>query len=647
MEEIFAIALGILLFAWLLASLLCLPVLVVILARRLAAFETRLRRLEQPAAAPRAEEPAVSTIGREEAVSALVVPDVPAAQPESTLVPSSPSVPAGAPIESLDVAWEAWLGRRALGWVAVVLLLFAAAFFLKQVFENRWVGETGRVAIGVFFGVALCLAGFRYHRRGWRVFSQMLTAGGIVLIYLSTFGAFGYYHLLPREQATVFLVVLIAESALLAVLYDAPAIAVMALVGALLAPVLLRSEHDQYRSLFLYLATVDAGALLLILYRAWPALGTLALLGTHALFWTWFDTHFHPEKRTAAACFQIGLFLLFLAYSSAAHLLRRRRAGVEDLLRLVLNAALFFAAMYTLFDVDYHVWMGTLAIGMAITYTLLGWVLVATRPTDLRHFLVAAAVAMGFVATVFPLEAGAVWICLGWAVEGLVLWWFGVRGRMPLLGGMGAVLLLMAVWRLLFVDTAGGAHHEPFVPLLNGFGTPALAVAACLLAAALLGSRCRGTLTDFDRVFAGLAGLGGLVLVWFILSLESYDYFLVRIPQPATLYGPGGEVIVDPSGRPLYEVTAEQAQQLRRIAQMVLSLVWAVYAAVVLGLGFWLRRRAMRWMALALFAATLAKVILVDMSGLPGFYRVATFFALSVMMAVAAWAYQRMNVRQT
>src|SRR5439155_10565374 len=109
-----------------------------------------------------------------------------------------------------------------------------------------------------------------YYRRGWRLFSQMLTAGGIALLYLATYGAFGYYELLPRQAEGVFLTVLVAEAAALALLYEAPAIALMALLGGLLTPVLLHSDRDQYRSLFPYLALLDAGAVGLSVLRPWP-----------------------------------------------------------------------------------------------------------------------------------------------------------------------------------------------------------------------------------------------------------------------------------------------------------------------------------------------------------------------------------------
>ncbi len=511
---------------------------------------------------------------------------------------------------------EAWIGRQGLGWAAVVLLLFAAAFFLKHAFENAWIGELGRVSLGILAGAGLCLAGYGYYRRGWRLFSQMLTSAGVVLLYLATFGAFGYYHLLPQERAAGFLVALVAEAGALALLYDAPAIAIMAVVGGLLNPVLLHTDRDQYRSLFTYLVVLDTGVVVLSLCRRWPALATVALAGTQALFWAWYTEHYHPEKLTAALLFQCVVFALFLAHHAAVPLLRLRRLNAEGLIGVVLNAFLFAAAGYVLLNEDYHVWMGSLAVGMAIVYTALAWLALRRHPDDTTHVAVLVATALAFVAAVFPLQTEAGWIGVGWAAEGAALWWFGLRVRSRPLGVLGAVLLVLAVGRLLFVDTPWD-FREPFVPIFNGYALPALAIAACVLAAAAAARRFHrlpGDLDDVERV----AGMTGIVLVWLILSLETYQYFTAQ----------GGPYAED---------------SYRRTARMSLSVLWAAYAALVLVLGFRLRSRPLRWSALGLFGLTLGKVVLVDMAGLAGFYRVAAFFALSVMMGAAAWGYQKLG----
>ena len=209
--------------------------------------------------------------------------------PELVVQPTPPPpprvTPPRKPLDAFEL--ESLIGRRGVGWVAVVLILFATAFFLKYAFDNRWIGELGRVAIGITFGIAMSLAGFRYQRRGWRIFSQILTAGGIVLLYLSTYAAFGYYHLVGQKTAFAFLAVLIAEAGALALIYNAPAIAIMALIGGLLTPVLLHSDRDQYRSFFTYLVVLDAGALALL--KHWPGLSSIAYYGTQLLFWIWYD----------------------------------------------------------------------------------------------------------------------------------------------------------------------------------------------------------------------------------------------------------------------------------------------------------------------------------------------------------------------
>jgi uncharacterized membrane protein len=553
-----------------------------------------------------------------------------APRPVRRAVASAPSIPEVLPVEP-EVPWqpsakavEEWIGRHGLGWAAMLLLLFAAAFFLKYAFENRWIGELGRVAIGILAGAALCLAGLRYRWRGWRIFSQMLTAGGVVLLYLATYAAFGYYHLIPQGRAVVFLVVLVAESAALAALYEAPAIALTALIGGLLVPLLMRTEVDQYRSLFTYLLILNAGMAGLAFFRRWRLVGTVALVGTQLLFWAWFGEHYHPEKRFAALGFQVALFGLYLAYGAGATLVRSsRRASLEDLVRLVLNASFFALAGYVMLDDDYHIWLGPLSLCMATVYAALGWFALSRRPEDARQVLVMLATAMAFVAAAIPLEAHAAWIPVGWAVQGAALWLFSLRIRSRELRAMAAAFLLLAVGRLVLLDTPY-ADRQPFVPILNQYALPALLVTACVLSVAAATRKFLSDPRPEDRAAAMVSGIVGVGLGWLILSVETYTYFSAQMGLPDA-----------------------DVAHLERSAQTALSVVWAAYAAVLLALGFRLRSLALRWAALVVFAVTLGKVFLIDMAELPGLYRVLAFFILALMMGAAAWGYQKFQQRQS
>jgi uncharacterized membrane protein len=569
------------------------------LDRRVAKLERALEHLPSPVARPTA--------------------------PERPSPASAEELPVALPVEEPRrprLAWtfhlESWIGARGLGWLAVVLLLFAAAFFLKYAFDNEWIGPTGQVAFGLLLGAGLAFAGFRLHQRSRRLFGQMLTAAGVVLLYLTTFASFGYYHLVPQEWGFVFLVALVVESFVLALVYEAPAVALMAVVGGLLTPLLMHSETDQYITLFGYLLVLDAGVVLVALRRPWLAFCTLALVGSQAIFTGWAEINYHPEKLPWALGFQVALFVLFQSQLLLAHAWRRRLVDVEALIRLVLLASLFAGSIFALLWTDYHPWLGSLAVALGTLYAAFAWYNLA-RPTDNPYLLsVFIAVAMGFTALAIPLQAQAAWIPVGWAIQGLALWAFGLRIRNDVLRAMGFVLLVLAVGRLVTVDTPY-TDRELFVPFFNWYAVPALIVAACVLAAAELSRRYHGLGRGFNRVAQVGLGLAGVLLVWFVVSNDLYDFF--------------------------YLVSGGNTPRL--LAQTVLSAVWAAYALAVLAVGLRLHSEPLRWTGLGLFALTFAKVFLYDTAELDGLYRVAVFLALSVMMAAAAYGYQRLQAAPT
>ena len=220
------------------------------------------------------------------------------------------------------------------------------------------------------------LAGFRYHQKGWRVFSQILTAGGIVLLYLSNYAAFGYYHLVGQKTAFAFLVILIAEAAALALLYNAPAIAIMALIGGFLNPVLLHSDRDQYQSFFAYLIVLDIGALALL--KHWRGLSSVAYFGTQLLFWVWYNENYHHQKRGQYSSLNRGIPHLSPGpRRQRSH--QTRVASIEDALLLLVNPFVFFATAYHLLNPTHHDWMGVLAIGMALLYAGAAKILLRAR----------------------------------------------------------------------------------------------------------------------------------------------------------------------------------------------------------------------------------------------------------------------------
>ncbi len=540
-------------------------------------------------------------------------------------VVESESIATAQPLQRPEpIQWEMLIGRRALGWVAVLLVIFAAAFFIRYVVDNDWIGPLGQIALVELAGSALVIAGWRFAHRRWDVFSQMLTAAGIVVLYVATYAAFGFYQLLPREPASAFLVVILLGSVLLALAYDSLAIGLTAVLGGLLTPVLMQSAHDDYPAFFSYLAVLNLAVVVLSLARSWVAIGTVALVGTQGLFWMWYAGNYHPEKLAWALGFQTVVYVLHLGNNLAVHGLRRPYARGEDLVRLVLGAAFAFTAWYVMLRDDpllwqrAEPWMGTAAIASAALYAIIARGMLAAPKQDAAHLFTALAISVGFIALAFPLQADAAWVALGWAAEGAVLWWFGQRIANGSLRAIAGGLSLAAVIRLVAHDLPPDVR-EPFVPAFNHFSLPAIGVVFCLLAGVASTRRFVRQRGWAERVFAGGAAAVGVLLLWLVLSFDCYNYFAVRARQP---------------GAP--------RATLLWLGQMGLSVLWTVYATVVLVIGFRASQSWLRWLALALYGVTVLKVFFVDIRELDEIYRVVAFFVLAVFMGLAAWGYQRL-----
>jgi uncharacterized membrane protein len=569
------------------------------LRNRLHVVERQLRR-QQAGAAP---------LPIEDVLPARAVPSSP--PPEVTRRPRRAEL-----LTAQDsVGIESFIGRRILAWIAATLLVLSASFFLNFAFKSKMIGPAGQVAIGAAIGTALCGWGFQRHWHGKRISCQIITGTGIIILFLSIYASFSIYRLLTPSAAGLYLAALMSEAAALAVLYRSPTIAFLAVGGALLTPVLIRSEGDPYRSYFIYLATLNLVVQGLYALRPWPGLRALTLLGSQLLFWLWFDDRYHPDKATAVLVFQGLMAAIYLLPDWIAAV--RQRSQIEDWALMFVTPWFLFLVMHRVLGEFHPSWMGSLALVMAMAYTLFAAAAVSRKfVSDPIREMIFLGTALAFLGLSFPLQAKSYWATVGWAAEGAALWWLGLRIRSWALRGAGAVFLVLCCIGALYVMVVH-APEVPYIPVLNQRTLPVIAAAAGLFAAAWAARMFQERLQLLDSVVRYGTGLVGIGLVWLVMSLETWD---------------GVDLLLTDS------------DERELIMQTALSFIWALYAAVLLTIGFRLNHAPTRWTALGLFAVTLLKLLFYDLSELAGVYRVLTFLMGAVVLTVATWAYRRIQL---
>src|ERR1700736_431312 len=146
--------------------------------RRQRDLDLRLARVEEALHLKplRAEEPAP----KPEPTATLPMPE-----PEP--VPVAAETAAPPPLPGLETS----IGLTIVNRLGVVTLLLGIAFGFKWLVDNQYIGQRGRVELGVLAGlVTLALADWLWHR-GQRIFAQGITATGIGILYLALYASFG------------------------------------------------------------------------------------------------------------------------------------------------------------------------------------------------------------------------------------------------------------------------------------------------------------------------------------------------------------------------------------------------------------------------------------------------------------------------
>lgn len=245
---------------------------------------------------------------------------IPMVPPPTIAPPPGPASPP--PPSRPDFATN--LGPKILVGAGALAFVVFLGLFVKYAWESNWVGPAGRVLLGAAMGLVLVIAGVRILGREYRPLGQGLAGAGLAGLYVSAFGAHGFYGLISREAAGLLMVAITANAVLLAMKLDARLLATLAWVGGYLTPFLLSTGEDKAVALFAYLALLDAGALVLDHRKPWKETVPLAMIGTLVLYLGWYEQFFRPERFEVAA----GGLVLFTALFALGMARKERGAGL-------------------------------------------------------------------------------------------------------------------------------------------------------------------------------------------------------------------------------------------------------------------------------------------------------------------------------
>lgn len=582
-----------------------LPGMVAALQGEVARLSGRVDALEMGQAGPAAATPAPAT-------PAAAAPFAGPATPRPGGGQGGSSDGLSGRLRGLD--WEWLVGGNWLARVGVLAVVIGVGFFLRLAFDNDWIGETGRVVLGLAGGVGL-LGGGEYWRRKYAVWAQALTGGGIAILYLSVFAAFALYELIPPLPALGFSVLVTLTAAGLALRYEAKAIAVLGILGGFAAPLMLAEQLPAQAILLAYVLALDLGVLGLATFRNWRWFTLLGLAGSLILYGYW-----QGELEPGLLLSQIALTVLFLIFVGATtlfHLIWRRQPGAVDQALMTLNAAAYFGISYWLLFEELRVWMGGFTLLLAAFYGALGYIIIHRHQEQIRLSLFAVGIGLVLLTAAVPVQVGGPWVSVAWAAEAAALVWLSFLLGMRPLRWFGMGLFGLLTGELLIFHSVPLDSLETYRFLLNwrmlAFGG---GIGAMYVAAYVLWRERESGYPPAERVFLPILLAAANFLSVYALSVEVFEaFYFGYFAIPDSITG--------------------------NVTSLALSILWAGYAAGLITLGIWRRSRWLRLAGLGLLAIPIVKLFAYDAFALEREYRVAAFIGLGAMLLAGGFLYQR------
>ena len=374
-----------------------------------------------------------------------------------------------------------FFGGNTLVRVGVVVTVFGLGLLAKYAAEHSMFPVELRLMTAALLGLGFI--GVGWWTRGPRPgFAAALQGGGVAAIYIVVFFALRIYGFISAAAAFPLLILMVAFSNTLAVLQDFKSLAVLALFGGFLAPIVASSGSGNHVALFSYYAVLNAGIVGVAYFKAWRELNLLGFLCTFGISTAWGVTRYQAQHFASTEPF---LLLFFLFYVAVAVLFAWRQGPK---LRGLVDGGIVFGTPMAAFSLqmalvrDFELGIAFSALGFGFFYVVLAaflWKRMRETARVLTESFLALGVGLATLAIPFAFDDQHV-TASSWAFEGAAGFWIGVRQKRRLACAAGILLQVAAAVAFMVEGTARSGD----LVVLNGrfLGAVAIALSALLIA---------------------------------------------------------------------------------------------------------------------------------------------------------------------
>jgi uncharacterized membrane protein len=510
--------------------------------------------------------------------------------------------------QAFDIDLSAISGNQWFTIIGVLALLFGIGFFLKYAIDQGWINPVMRVALGASTGALLVILGEVWKDKH-KKYAQALTGGGLAILYFSVYASLQYYHLVSQSTAFLGAAVVTVLGVFLAYRYGSKPLAVLALIGGYLSPLMLSSNQNQQIQLLVYLSLLNIGVLGMLAKDFWLEILYVGLLGTGINFAVWFSSFSISANTLNSMIFLISNFFVvvltshavFRKYHEEKHLPLKAdlHFAYWDLLSGIFMLIAISALLYT----HFHSYLAPVSLLISVIY-FIAYVLVDRLEHSSLNYALSFAGSAFLVSACFwqfsgtPLSLYLLAVSMAGIIIGLVMKRKEIRT-------WGIVSMIVALCQI-FTSEYNLPAYSLFVN--SKFGLEILAI-ALIFVVAWAYRKMINNLQEDELQVPAFAEAVGSALLWFAVSWE---------------------IVVN---------YREYGQENNR--NLILSVWWMIYSVVLGVFSAIIKNSIVRKLSIGLFILTILKVFLYDVQALELGYRIVSFITLGVILLAVSFAYQK------
>lgn len=429
---------------------------------------------------------------------------------------------------------EKFIGENLINKIGIAILVLGIGFFVKFAIDQEWISETGRVLIGMLCGVIL-IGVAHYLRKTFTAFSSVLVGGGIAVFYFTIALAFREYAILSQTAAFIIMVLITLFAVLISLLYDKQELAVLAILGGFIAPLLLSTGSGNYIVLFTYVSILITGMLALAYFKKWRIVNIVSYVFTMLLYGIWLSTKVLGEANApylGALCFATIFYFIFFIMNIINNVKEHTKFEAIDISILLSNTFLYFSAgMCILHYVNGGIYQGLFTGLIAIFNLVFTYVLFKNKKVDTNLLYLLIGIVLTFISLAAPIQLEGNYITLFWALEAVLLLWLYQKSEIQIFRLSAVIVQLLMLISLVMDWSQFYRGTEIHMVILNkAFVTGIVSFVSLVLTVMLLRKEERPFFEGFPASYYSAAvKVVSILCIYFVFLLELVFQLQTRI----------------------------------------------------------------------------------------------------------------------